>query len=76
MKPEDIRLESAQAVAEELQQATKHISKAIALMEYHNLNLENYPEYWHDFAEHPDELRSMFVTDFKDIQVQVGGNNQ
>jgi hypothetical protein len=66
------KLEAAQEVATYIREAINSINKALAIMEQNGLDLENYPEYWHDFSEHPLELENMFVTDFEDIQVQVG----
>lgn len=63
---------AAKAAADLIKSAADIIQTALGIMEQHDLNLENYPEYWHDFSEHPSELRNMFVTDFKDIQIQVG----
>ena len=63
--------QSAEDVAKYIRDAISSISEAIAIMEYDGLNLENYPEYWRDFEEHPTELGDMIVTDFEDIQVQV-----
>lgn len=65
------KLEAAQEVQEELLLAIKHIRNAVAIMEYNGLNLEKYPKYWHDFAEHPDELGTMVITDFENISLQV-----
>lgn len=73
----DYKLNRAKEAAELIKSASIKITKALEIMEANDLNLENYPEYWHDFNEHPDELRNIIVSDFasdSDIQVVVGEN--
>lgn len=61
----------AEVIANMIYTASKILADASYLMQKYDLNLENYPEYWHDFNEHPLELQNMFVTNFDDIQVYV-----
>ena len=61
----------AEVIANMIYTASKILADVNYLLIEHGLNLENYPEYWHDFNEHPLELQNMFVTNFDNIQVYV-----
>ena len=68
------KLEQAQEVARIIKQASDLLATAFMKLEKYDLNLDNYPEYWHDFAEHSLELNNIFVSDFatdSDVQVQI-----
>ncbi len=65
--------QAAEQAAALIEQAAIELQKALGLMEIYDLNVENYPENWNDFNEHPSELRNILVSDFNsDVQVQVG----
>jgi hypothetical protein len=66
------KLEAAQEAAEYIREAIHSINRALAVMQQNGLDLVNYPDYWHEFSEHPLELSNMLITDSEDIQVQVG----
>lgn len=69
----DTKQVQAEEVARMMKSAMIKCQKAIDLMHEYDLNLENYPEYWHDFEEHPSELWNIFVSDFNgNTQVMVG----
>ncbi len=60
-------------VARIIKQASTMIAEAVSLIEQHNLGLENYPENWADFAEHPSELQSIMIANYDtDTRVIVG----
>lgn len=74
----NLKQHRAEEAARLIKSSATKIRKALEIMEENGLNLENYPEYWKDFAEHPEELENIFVSDFSpnsNVQVMVGDTN-